>query len=400
VVKIRFNIIKTSIECKARIGKINTIHGDIATPVFMPVGTCATVKTMTPEELCEIGVDIILGNAYHLFLRPGQEIIKITGGLHSFMHWDRPILTDSGGYQIFSLGRLRKITEEGARFQSHIDGSYHLFTPESVIEFQMLLGSDIVMPLDECAPYPCGYEEARIAKDRTTRWAKRNKQAFLTLTNDRDAASSAINSHHCSSLFGIVQGNMYLDLRQESIDELTNIGFDGYAIGGLSVGEPKEIMYEMLKETAPRMPEDSPRYLMGVGAPEDIFEAVESGVDMFDCVMPTRHARTGEVFTSNGPLVIRNAPCAADTRPIDPECSCYVCRNYSRAYIRHLIHVNEILGVRLTTWHNLAFMMKLMRQIQESIEQERFLRFKKEFLTRWGKTTTAISCPGQTHPKL
>ncbi|MDI6781477.1 MAG: tRNA guanosine(34) transglycosylase Tgt [bacterium] len=372
----RFNIIKTSIECKARMGTINTIHGDISTPVFMPVGTQATVKTMTPEELCQIGVDIILGNAYHLFLRPGQEIIRITGGLHSFMHWNKPILTDSGGYQIFSLGRLRKITEEGARFQSHIDGSYHLFTPESVIEFQMLLGSDIVMPLDECAPYPCGYEEARIARDRTTRWAKRNKQAFLTLAKSANPDSS-------SSLFGIVQGNMYLDLRRESIDELTDIGFDGYAIGGLSVGEPKEIMYEMLKETAPHLPQNSPRYLMGVGAPEDILEAVEHGVDMFDCVMPTRHARTGEVFTSNGPLVIRNAPCAADTTPIDLECGCYVCRNYSRAYIRHLIHANEILGVRLTTWHNLAFMMNLMKQIRESIQQERFMEFKKEFLARW-----------------
>ncbi len=364
-------------------GTINTIHGDISTPVFMPVGTQATVKTMTPEELYEIGVDIILSNAYHLFLRPGQEIIKISNGLHSFMHWDKPILTDSGGYQIFSLGRLRKITEEGAKFQSHIDGSYHLFTPESVIEFQTLLGSDIIMPLDECAPYPCGYEEAKIAKDRTTRWAKRNKQTFLTLANTRDAGFSTINSDNCSSLFGIIQGNMYLDLRRESIDELTDIGFDGYAIGGLSVGEPKEIMYEMLRETTPRLPQNSPRYLMGVGAPEDILEAVESGVDMFDCVMPTRHARTGEVFTSNGPLVIRNAPCAADTTPIDPECGCYVCRNYSRAYIRHLIHVNEILGVRLTTWHNLAFMMNLMKQIRESIWQERFLEFKKEFLARW-----------------
>ncbi|MEK7273789.1 MAG: tRNA guanosine(34) transglycosylase Tgt, partial [Candidatus Desantisbacteria bacterium] len=268
----------------------------------------------------------------------------------------------------------------------HIDGSYHLFTPESVIEFQTLLGSDIIMPLDECAPYPCGYEEAKIAKDRTARWAKRNKQAFLTLSNTRDTGFSTIfspNSDNCSSLFGIIQGNMYLDLRRESIDELTDIGFDGYAIGGLSVGEPKEIMYEMLRGTTPLLPQDSPRYLMGVGAPEDILEAVESGVDMFDCVMPTRHARTGEVFTSKGPLVIRNAPCAADTTPIDSECGCYVCRNYSRAYIRHLIHVNEILGVRLTTWHNLAFMMNLMKQIRESIWQERFLEFKKEFLARW-----------------
>ncbi|PIX17408.1 tRNA guanosine(34) transglycosylase Tgt [Candidatus Desantisbacteria bacterium CG_4_8_14_3_um_filter_40_12] len=368
---INFNIIKTSTQCRARVGKVITNHGVINTPAFMPVGTQATAKTMTPEELYEIGVEIILSNAYHLFLRPGSEIIKISGGFHRFMHWDKPILTDSGGYQIFSLNRLRKITEEGARFQSHIDGSYHLFTPESVIEFQMMLGSDIVMPLDECAPYPCGYEEARIAKDRTNRWAKRNKQTFLSINNNG------------SSLFGIVQGNMYPKLRHESIDELTDIGFDGYAIGGLSVGEPKELMYEMLKETVPHLPENSPHYLMGVGAPEDILEAVETGVDMFDCVMPTRHARTGEVFTSNGPLVIRNAPCATDTTPIDAECSCYVCRNYSRAYIRHLIHVNEILGVRLTTWHNLAFMMNLMRQIRESIQQERFMEFKKEFLARW-----------------
>jgi queuine tRNA-ribosyltransferase len=345
----------------------------------MPVGTQATIKTMSSEELYDIGVSIILSNAYHLFLRPGEEIIRKANGLHAFMHWEKPILTDSGGYQIFSLGRLRKITEKGARFQSHIDGSYHMFTPEGVIKFQVLLGSDIIMPLDECAPYPCEYEYAKIAKDRTTRWAKRSKQMLLQLLEENNNISNI-------TLFGIVQGNMYIQLRHESIEELQDIGFDGYAIGGLSVGEPKDIMYEVLNETVHLLPQDAPRYLMGVGPPEDILEAVELGVDMFDCVMPTRHARTGEVFTSNGPLIIRNAPYAADFLPIDTTCSCYVCKNYSRAYIRHLIHANEILGVRLTTWHNLSFMINLMLQIRESIKCGEFLKFKEEFLRRYRRS--------------
>lgn len=334
----------------------------------MPVGTQATVKCMTPEELKSIGTEIILANAYHLYLRPGEKIIQKAGGLHQFMHWDKPILTDSGGYQIFSLGALRKITDEGVKFQSHIDGSYHFFTPEGTTEFQLTLGSDIIMALDECAPYPCEYDQAKESKDRTTRWAKRCKETKGQRGN--------------SSLFGIVQGNFYKDLRLQSIEELVALGLDGYAIGGVSVGEPKELLFEVLEYTLVELPDNKPKYLMGVGSPEDILEAVELGVDMFDCVMPTRHARTGQVFTSKGPLVIRNAPCAEDFSPIESNCGCYTCQNYSRAYIRHLIHADEILGARLTTTHNLYFFIDLMKQIRESILNDRFLEFKKEFMDR------------------
>lgn len=331
----------------------------------MPVGTQATVKCMTPEELKSIGAEIILGNAYHLYLRPGEKIIQKANGLHRFMHWDRPILTDSGGYQIFSLGALRKITNEGIKFQSHIDGSYHFFTPEASTEFQLTLGSDIIMALDECAPYPCEYDQAKEAKDRTTLWAKRCKEA-------KDQGGY-------SSLFGIVQGNFYKDLRLQSAEELVDLDLDGYAVGGISVGEPKELLFEVLEYSLPQLPINKPRYLMGVGTPQDILQAVELGIDMFDCVMPTRHARTGQVFTTAGTLVIRNAPCADDFAPIDPNCGCYTCQNYSRAYIRHLIQSDEILGARLTTIHNLYFYIDLMRKIRESILNDKFLEFKKEF---------------------
>ncbi|MDI6735489.1 MAG: tRNA guanosine(34) transglycosylase Tgt [bacterium] len=363
-----FKLIKQAKNCKARAGEITVAHGKINTPVFMPVGTQATVKCMSPEELKSIGAEIILGNTYHLYLRPGMKIIQKAGGLHQFMHWDRPILTDSGGYQVFSLGALRKITDEGVKFQSHIDGSYHLFSPEVATELQLALGSDIIMVLDECAPYPCEYDQAKEAKDRTTLWAKRCK--------DRKQAEN-------SALFGIVQGNFYNDLRMQSIAELVKLDLDGYAIGGVSVGEPKELLFEVVEYTLPELPNNKPKYLMGVGPPEDILRAVELGVDMFDCVMPTRHARTGQVFTANGPLVIRNASCAEDFSPIDPACGCDTCQNYSRAYIRHLIHADEILGVRLTTTHNLYFFIDLMRRIREAIAQDRFLEFKKEFMGKY-----------------
>lgn len=339
----------------------------------MPVGTQATVKCMTPEELKNLGTEIILANAYHLYLRPGEKIIQKASGLHQFMHWDKPILTDSGGYQIFSLGALRKITDEGVKFQSHIDGSYHLFTPERVTEFQLILGSDIIMALDECAPYPCEYDQAKEAKDRTTLWIKRCKETKNQKLKTTDQKENP-------SLFGIVQGNFYKDLRLQSIEELVALDLDGYAIGGVSVGEPRELLFEVLEYVLPELPDNKPKYLMGVGHPADILQAVELGVDMFDCVIPTRHARTGQVFTAKGPLVIRNAPCAEDFLPIESDCGCYTCQNYSRAYIRHLIQADEILGVRLTTTHNLYFFIDLMRKIRKSILNDKFLEFKKEFI--------------------
>jgi len=345
----------------------------INTPVFMPVGTGATVKAMTPEELVGLGAEIILSNTYHLYLRPGVDIVKEAGGLHQFMHWERPILTDSGGYQVFSLGALRKITDEGVKFQSHIDGSYHFLTPEKVIQTQVALGSDIIMPLDECVSYPCGYEEAKKAVERTTDWAIRSKNQL-----------SAV-SYQLSALFGIVQGSVYKDLRFKSLEELVELDFPGYAIGGLSVNEPKPLIYEVLEYTAPALPKDKPRYLMGLGPPEDLLYAIEQGCDMFDCVIPTRHARTGQVFTHKGPLVVRNAPRARDYTPLDPECGCYTCRNYSRAYIRHLIKTGEILGARLNTCHNLYFMIDLMRKAREAILENRYLEFKREFLQKYNQ---------------
>ncbi|MEW5766138.1 MAG: tRNA guanosine(34) transglycosylase Tgt [bacterium] len=365
-----FEVTKKSSQSEARAGRITTSRGVIETPVFMPVGTQATVKSASPEELAGMGVEIILSNTYHLFLRPGREIISLCGGLHSFMHWDRPILTDSGGYQIFSLGRLRKVTDEGAKFQSHIDGAYHLLTPEYVVEFQWELGSDIIMPLDECAPYPCTYDHARQAVERTSLWAKRSKETYSHLLET-------------SSLFGIVQGSVYPELRQRSLEDLLELDFSGYALGGLSVGEPKSLLYEVVGYIAPLLPVEKPRYLMGVGPPEDLLTAIESGVDMFDCVMPTRHARTGSVFTSQGIVVIRNAEYARDLSPLDPKCDCYACRHYSRAYIRHLINCGEILGMRLNTLHNIYFMVNLMRQAREAIREDRFPEFKKGFLEQY-----------------
>ncbi|MSS44142.1 tRNA guanosine(34) transglycosylase Tgt [Anaerosalibacter bizertensis] len=367
---IKFELIKESSECNARLGKLYTPHGVIETPIFMPVGTKATVKTMTPEEVEKLGAQIILANTYHLYLKPGHKLIEEAGGLHKFMNWNKPILTDSGGFQVFSLGKLRKITEEGVEFRSHIDGSKHMLTPEKSIEIQNSLGSDIMMAFDECAPYPSTWEYIKQSMERTSRWAKRCKEYH----KDWDR----------QGIFGIVQGGMYKDLREESVKAITDLDFPGYAIGGLSVGEPLDLMCEILDFTTPMLPKDKPRYLMGVGTPDYLFESVIRGVDMADCVLPTRIARNGTTLTSHGKLVIRNAKYAKDFGPLDPECDCYTCRNYSRAYIRHLFNVNEILGSRLATIHNLYFLIKLMKNIREAIKEDRLLEYREEFYKKFG----------------
>lgn len=363
-----YELIHKEKDTAARLGKVTTPHGKIDTPIFMPVGTQATVKTMTPEELLKVGSQIILANTYHLYLRPGSKLIAEAGGLHSFMNWDGPILTDSGGFQVFSLSDLNEITEEGVYFQSHLDGSKHFISPEVSMDIQMDLGSDIIMAFDECPPYPSKYEYVEKSLKRTIRWAKRSKKAMTS----KDQA-----------LFGIVQGGVYKDLRQASVKALVDIGFPGYAIGGLSVGEEKEKMIDVLDFTVPVMPEDKPRYLMGVGTPEDLIEGVKRGVDMFDCVMPTRIARHGQVFTSKGKLTVRNASYKEDFTPLDHECDCYVCQNYTRGYIRHLIKRKEILGVRLTTFHNLYFLMNLMNKIREAIKSDSLLEFTKQFYDKY-----------------
>ncbi|WP_353097011.1 tRNA guanosine(34) transglycosylase Tgt [Tissierella praeacuta] len=367
---IKFELLKEAKDCKARLGKLYTPHGVIETPIFMPVGTRATVKTMTPEEVKSLGAQIILSNTYHLYLKPGHKLIEEAGGLHKFMNWDGPILTDSGGFQVFSLGDLRKIKEEGVEFRSHIDGSKHFISPEKSIEIQNSLGSDIMMCFDECTPYPATYEYAKHSMERTTRWAKRCKDYH----KDWDK----------QGLFGIVQGGMYKDLREQSARELVGLDFPGYAIGGLSVGEPKELMCELLDFTTPLLPKNKPRYNMGVGTPDYLFESVIRGIDMADCVLPTRIARNGTVLTSQGKLVIRNAKYSKDFTKLDPECDCYACKNYSRAYIRHLFNVDEILGARLATIHNLYFLIKLMESIRKAIKEDRILEYKDEFYKKYG----------------
>jgi queuine tRNA-ribosyltransferase len=363
-----FSLIKKDSASSARLGMVTTSHGEVKTPVFMPVGTQATVKTLSPEDLAVLGAEIILSNTYHLFLRPGHELIREFGGLHGFMNWNRPILTDSGGFQVFSLAELRKITEEGVTFQSHVDGgAKHFITPEVAIEIQEALGADIIMAFDECIPYPATRDYAQESLERTLRWARR---------------CAAAKKDTGQALFGIVQGGMYPDLRKRSADALVDIGFEGYAIGGLSVGETKPVMYEMIEASVPALPGDKPRYLMGVGTPEDLLEGVERGIDMFDCVMPTRNGRNGTFFTSFGKVVIRNAQYEKDKLPIDPECGCYTCRNFSRAYLRHLYNAGEILALRLGTIHNLFFYLNLMRGVRSSIEQGKFVEFKKEFLAK------------------
>lgn len=367
---VKYEHIKTCKQSGARLGRVHTPHGVIETPIFMPVGTLATVKTMSPEELKEMNAQIILSNTYHLFLRPGHDIVKAAGGLHKFLNWDRPILTDSGGFQVFSLSDIRKITEEGVAFRSHLNGDKLFISPEKAMEIQNALGSDIMMAFDECAPYPADYEYVKQSMERTTRWAERCLQAHK---RPEDQA-----------LFGIVQGGMYRDLREESAKQLTSIDFPGYAIGGLSVGEPKHLMYEVLDYTTPLLPTNKPRYLMGVGSPDALIEGSIRGVDMFDCVLPTRIARNGTVMTSSGRLVVRNAKYAEDFGPLDPECSCYTCKHYSRAYIRHLIKADETFGIRLTTYHNLHFLLDLMRQVREAIREDRLLDFRDEFFAKYG----------------
>jgi queuine tRNA-ribosyltransferase len=363
-----FTLLKKDKHSKARLGKLTTAHGEIETPCFMPVGTQASVKTLSPKDLDDCKAQVILANAYHLFLRPGTQVIKKAGGLHGFMSWQKPILTDSGGYQIFSLALLRRITDEGAEFQSHIDGLKHFLTPEAVIGIQSDLGSDIVMPLDECVHYPCSKDQAEVAMKRTVDWAKRSKN----VTQNQEQV-----------LFGIVQGATYEDLRKECSDELVELDFPGYAVGGVSVGEPKNLRYNIISLVAGLLPEEKPRYVMGVGLPGDIIEAVELGVDMFDCVVPTRYGRNGTAFTSEGKLTVRNAPFTEDFKGLDAACDCYTCKNFSRAYLRHLFNTQELLGLRLVSLHNVHFFLEMMSKIREAIRLDKFSEFKKEFLSNY-----------------
>ena len=360
---ISYELIKSCSQTGARLGRLNTRHGLVDTPAFMPVGTQGTVKGMTTAELTGLDTAMILANSYHLYLRPGVEVIARAGGLHKLMHWSGGILTDSGGFQIFSLGGLRKVEDDGVTFTSHIDGSTHYLTPERVIRIQNLLGSDIAMVLDHCPPYPSPYEEVQRAVERTGQWARRCLKSHLR----RDQA-----------LFGIVQGGVYQDLRERSAGELVALNFPGYAIGGLSVGEPKELMYETLGSTVPLLPPEKPRYLMGVGSPDALLEGSRLGIDLFDCVLPTRIARNGRVMTSRGYLTIRNAVYAADMAPLDEQCSCPVCRRYTRAYIRHLFNAGELLGMRLATYHNLYYLSTLMLEIREAIREDKFKQYYQQ----------------------
>lgn len=368
---VTYELIKKDSRTKARRGRVNTPHGPIETPVFMPVGTAGTVKAMKPEEVRDMGAQIILGNTYHLYLRPGHEVVKAAGGLHKFMNWERAILTDSGGFQVFSLGAMRKISEEGVEFRSHIDGSKHMLSPEKSMEIQNALRSDIMMAFDECAPYPADRNYVKNSLERTTRWLKRCKEYHKNTEQQ--------------SLFGIMQGGMYKDLRKQSAEEIVELDLPGYAIGGLSVGEPKEIMYEVMDDCVDYLPADKPRYLMGVGSPDCLFEGVERGIDMFDCVLPTRIARHGMAMTSQGRVNIKNAKYERDFTPLDPNCDCYTCRNYSKAYLRHLFKSDEILSSMLMTTHNLHFLVNTMAGIRKAIEEDRFLEYKKEFYDSYGR---------------
>jgi queuine tRNA-ribosyltransferase len=363
-----FEVLANDTESQARVGKVETPHGSFETPVFMPVGTQGTVKALTPKDLKEAGTEIILSNAYHLYIRPGLDIIQPFGGLHRFMGWSGPILTDSGGYQVFSLSRLRKITEDGVSFSSHWDGREIFLTPEKVIEIQEILGSDIAMIFDECPPPT--KEKARVQKavDLTIRWSERAKK------------------HHRlegQALFGIVQGGTFVDLRRNSLERTIEIGFDGYALGGLCIGETKTETFEIFDAILPEMPEDKPRYLMGVGTPLDILESVEKGADLFDCVTPTRYGRNATAFTSKGLVVVRNAKYRQDSRPLDEDCSCYACENFSRSYLRHLVHAEEMLGAQLLSLHNVYFFVQFVRTLRQKIREGRFMEFKKNFLNQF-----------------
>ncbi len=369
--KFEYKTLKNDKNSFARTGVLKTPHGEIFTPAFMPVGTAATVKAVLPGQLKQIGAQIILSNTYHLYLRPGADIVEKAGGLHKFMNWDKPILTDSGGFQVFSLGKLRKITEDGVTFSSHIDGSKHLFTPERVMEIQTQLGADIMMAFDECTDYGAEHDYAKHAMERTLRWLERCKKQKIG---------------EGQMLFPIVQGNMFKDLRLESLKQTAEYAECGIAVGGLSVGEPDTVMYEMLDVMAPHYPTDMPRYLMGVGTPDYILEGVERGIDMFDCVLPTRIARTGTVLTSQGKVVVRNAEYKEDFSPLDPECDCECCKHYTKAYLRHLVNCDEILASMLLSIHNIKFLLDLAKNIRKAINEDRFGRFKSEFYMKYYKT--------------
>lgn len=372
--KMQYTLINT--DGKARRGRLTFERGTVETPAFMPVGTYGTVKGMKTEEVAATGAEILLGNTFHLMLRPGTDIIEQHGGLHEFIHWDKPILTDSGGFQVFSLGEMRKITEEGVRFSSPVNGEKIMLTPERSMQVQRSLNSDIVMIFDECTPYPASHKESQESMELSLRWAQRSKDA---------------HGDNSNALFGIVQGGMYEDLREVSINGLKAIDFDGYAIGGLSVGEPKEDMMRILDHTAPLIPENKPRYLMGVGKPEDLVEGVRRGIDMFDCVMPTRNARNGHLFVNTGVVKIRNASNKTDTGPLDPSCDCYTCKNYSRAYLHHLDKCREILGSQLNTLHNLHFYQKVMQGLRDAIEQGKLDAFVEEFYALRGKPVPPLA---------
>lgn len=364
----RFDLLVQDQTTQARRGRIQTPRGTIETPIFMPVGTQGTVKGMLPETLKELGAQIILANTYHLYLRPGHRLVEQLGGLHRFMNWDRPILTDSGGFQVFSLGELRKITEEGAQFQSHLDGSSHQLTPELSMEIQLALGSDIIMVFDECIPHPVERSYVLASTERSARWAKRCR--------------TVVPPGSAAALFGIVQGGMDMELRQRSAEQLLDIGFEGYALGGLSVGEETTLMYDMMEYSLPLLPAIAPRYVMGVGTPENLIEGVARGCDMFDCVMPTRNARNGVLFTRFGKVVIKQARYRDDAGPLDPDCGCYVCRNYSRAYLSHLYRSNEVLAAVLNTHHNLYYYLQLMSEIRDAIAAGCFVEYRRSFYNR------------------
>ena len=368
-----FKVKKTDKNSKARVGEVKTSHGSFKTPCFMPVGTLGTVKTLTKEELIELGAEIILGNAYHLYLRPGTEIIKKAGGLHKFMNWDRPILTDSGGFQVFSLAKLRKITNKGVEFSSHIDGSKHFFTPEKAIKIQNDLGADIIMAFDECAPYPVTHEYAFSAMERTHLWAEKCLK---------------FHKKKSQALFGIIQGSVYKDLRIESAKFISSLDFPGIAIGGVSVGESRAEMYKAISWCEPYIPKDKPKYVMGVGEPVDLLESIERGIDMFDCALPTRIARNGAVWTKTGRINLRNSKYKKDLSPIEKNCACFACKNYTKAYISHLIGVKEILGIRLTTIHNLHFILNLLADSRKAIKNDEFSKFKKDFIKSFKKNSS------------
>lgn len=371
-----FKLIKTEKTTKARLGQVTTSHGVIDSPFFMPVGTIGAVKTLVAHDLEEIGAQIMLSNTYHLYLRPGLDVINLAGGLHKFANWNKPTLTDSGGYQVFSLTKFRKLSDEGAEFRSHLDGSLHFLSPEKVVQIERAIGADMIMPLDECAPYPCDRKQAEESVRRTTLWLKRSKSEFIKRENER----------HQQFLFGIIQGATYKDLREESAKQILDIGLDAHAIGGVSVGETVDEMFETLDWVLPLLPADKPRYFMGIGYPDQIVRAVGEGIDMFDTCIPTRFGRNGTAFTKYGRVAVKNGEFAKDMRPVDESCSCMVCKKYTRSYIRHLVNLNEIVGLRMLSYHNIYFYINMMREIREAIKEDRYAAYAKEFIKNFGVT--------------